>query len=658
MVVDRDGTRTHGEGAVPIDPEARTDMLAKVITLTHSTRGKGFGFVLRYILRCDAEAASPDPVLESGQINLPGEPLWSAAEDPKAYAEDVAAVLDGNVRQCHRRGRFHGNPVYHVAINWKEGEHPTAAQAERAATHVMQALGFEECQAVWSIHRDTDNDHVHLVINRVHPTKFTAIGVPRRDYLILDRCMRELELEFGLSRAQGPYVTVDTAEGPKIVRMSRKERQTRGLLQDPEGPRLTARAQRAEWNLKGDSFQRWITGAPAAALRQAVEKLGVTWQPVHDILAGFGCAIQPKGSGMVVTTTLSNGRVLAAKASVMGRWASKASLERALGPYVPVPRDVLKRPDLRRETYEKCLERERLEEREPRIVPDDPERLARRAARAAARAALVERFAREQAQNRTDRSRQHGELRKRHEEERRAFIASHRDQRRRVRAAARMQRRDGRIALSLWAFRAAAMREALQRRQAAERGKLTESLPRSEVWRRWLERQAAAGDEAANAALRGIRYREQRKRHRVDGIEGEEISRQRPLTVGTLRAEVDAARQVVIYRRADGAEVFRDTGPRIVMRDKGDESLEAALRVAAQKYGGRIQIMGSDAFRERAARMASRQSIAVDNTDLQGIVAEERRRMVEHWTEPQASQESQRPNDRGLARPRSRGPER
>ena len=497
---------------------------------------------------------------------------------------------------------------------------------------------------------------MHLVVNRVHPTKLTAISVPRRDYFSLDRCMRELELEFGFSRAQDPYVTMATAEGPRIVRMSRRERQAHGLLQDPDGPRLTARAQRAEENLQGDSFQRWITGAPAAALRQAIEQPDVTWQSVQDLLAGFGCILQPKGSGMVVTTTLSNRRVLAAKASLMGRWASKAAPERTLGPYAAANRDAPTRSKPGREPYEKCIERERLEETGPRVVPADPQRLARRAARAAAREALAERFAREQAQNRTDRSHQHEELRKRQEEERRALITVHRDQRRQLRAAARGQRRDGRIVLSLWAFKAAATREALQRRQAAERRKLTEGVPRREVWRLWLERRADSGDDAAKAALPGFRYRRERKRHREDGIEGDEVGQQRPLTVGNLRAEVDAGRLVVIYRRMDGAEVFRDTGSRIVMRDKSDESLETALRVWAQKYGGRIQITGSDAFRERAARMASRQSIAVDNTDLQGIVAEERRRMVERWTEPRRPHDSQRPNDRSLAR--SRDPER
>jgi len=45
------------------------------------------------------------------------------------------------ISDCRRRGRFRGNPVYHVAINWKEGEHPTAAPVERTSQHVIKALG-------------------------------------------------------------------------------------------------------------------------------------------------------------------------------------------------------------------------------------------------------------------------------------------------------------------------------------------------------------------------------------------------------------------------------------------------------------------------------------------------------------------------------------
>jgi hypothetical protein len=42
-------------------------------------------------------------------------------------------------------------------------------------------------------------------------------------------------------------------------------------------------------------------------------------------------------SAMIVATTLEDGRILAAKASQLGKWASKAALERILGPYQPPP---------------------------------------------------------------------------------------------------------------------------------------------------------------------------------------------------------------------------------------------------------------------------------------------------------------------------------
>ncbi|MGB6450066.1 MAG: hypothetical protein WBE92_04880, partial [Steroidobacteraceae bacterium] len=122
-------------------------MLAKVITLSHSTRSKGFGPVLRYIFRTDrAIALPPGQSLKSGHINLE-ETLWSYAEDPAGYVEDVAAIFDASVHRCQRRGRVRGNPVYHVALNWRQGEHPTAAQADRSCRHVMKALGFQECPA-------------------------------------------------------------------------------------------------------------------------------------------------------------------------------------------------------------------------------------------------------------------------------------------------------------------------------------------------------------------------------------------------------------------------------------------------------------------------------------------------------------------------------
>ena len=196
-------------------------MLAKVITLSNSARGKSFHPVLRYIVRAETETEpATDLNVEAGHLNLKREPYFTQQENRAAYVEGIAAAFDRDVGQCRRRGRFRGNPVYHVAITWQEGEHPTRTQAEHACEHVMKALGFHECQALWALHRDTGNDHVHLVVNRIHPVKITAVTVPQNDYLILNRCMRELEIDLGFKRSVGPYITVDTPTGPKIVRMS------------------------------------------------------------------------------------------------------------------------------------------------------------------------------------------------------------------------------------------------------------------------------------------------------------------------------------------------------------------------------------------------------------------------------------------------------
>ncbi len=619
-------------------------MLAKVITLSHGQNAKGarFGFepVMRYIMRASPENALPEgQTLEGGHINIDDDDLfWTIDENREAYADDLAAECDFTADDCRSKGRFKGNPVYHVAINWQEGERPSAKQAEHACRYIMRELGFAEHQAAWAIHRDTDNDHVHLVINRVHPEKLIAVQPPfKKDYFILDRCMRELEIEFGYGRANGPYITLDSPGGPKIVRMSRAERRARGLLKE-DGPRISERARRAEINLGSEqSFQSWVAAAPARDLKETLEKPGCTWADAQTALARHGVAIQAKGSGLVVTTTLKDGRVLAAKASQLGRWASKAELEKRLGAFVAAePGGAL--PLVYAEHIESALRgRQGRKGRQAAPGPDhaeldaggpkrDPDQRAiRRQQRADARDALAQRFKTEQEQAKRDKIRQREELRERHRRERTELLVRHRQSRAQACAAARRNGQPLAVVQSLWAWQAANEREALQKRQAEERKELSAKLPRSEVWRKWLERQSELGDEAAQAALRGIRYREQRaKNQEIDGIEGEEIDPLHKLTVAALHAEVDRKRQRVIYRGRDGKEKFVDTGPRIEMRDRSAESLEAALRVAAQKYGGAIAITGSGAFRERAAREAARLGIRVIDADLQAVVRSER----------------------------------
>src|SRR5688500_12975105 len=65
--------------------------------------------------------------------------------------------------------RSDAQPVQHWILSWPQAEQPTTAQADEAARMFVAELGLAEHQAVYALHRDTDNWHVHLAINRVHP---------------------------------------------------------------------------------------------------------------------------------------------------------------------------------------------------------------------------------------------------------------------------------------------------------------------------------------------------------------------------------------------------------------------------------------------------------------------------------------------------------
>ena len=652
-------------------------MLAKVIPATGAAH---IGDAVRYIAR-----DRPD---QAGEARPE---MWAHGFDcPLDERSDRETAIDIMRAQARASGRQ--PKPYHVVLTWQSGEHPAREQAMHAAEHVMNRMGFVGCPAVAALHRDTDNDHLHLVVCRVDQDG-RIHAVPHRDYLLLDRAMRELEIAQGWARSNGPWITVDTQDGPQIVRMSRGERLARGLLKDRgQQPSPGPEAVQIETATGDISFESWATGAPAAALRAALEHPGATWQDAHRALAAFGCAIERKGSGLIVTTTVPGPagapRVLAAKASQLGRWASRAALEKRLGeftpPGVPLPRPVVgqtyaevvaaHRVDLESEAPPRDEESERTADRKAgaesgrqesqhqqrdhsqagrqRGARDHEERARRRAERQAERDALAQRFAAGEAERSAAAKKRREELRARHAAER----ANLRERLRTERAAARTEMRsqgiDTRTADALFAFKAAAAREQMAKRQRDERQALSAELSRGMVWRRWVESQAATGDEAAQAALRGILYRERRKRHEQgNGIEGDAVDpltalheklRRGPddLVLTTLSAERDRLGRHITYRRtATGAVAFVDRGPRIDMLSSEDAVLEAALRIAAQKYGGQVLLTGSSEFQERAARMATRLGIRVTNSDLQGVVRDaQQQQPYDHRTWAAASE--------------------
>ncbi|MDA8154664.1 MAG: relaxase/mobilization nuclease domain-containing protein [Acidithiobacillus sp.] len=592
-------------------------MLGKVGKSRIGAKGLGkspFADLVNYVAReADGKGREVDKK-EMGALNL----------DTDAEDLDLAIKqMDMAAAKTTKNGKFKGDPVYHLILSWQEGEKPTPKQVKECVQYTLKALGMEECQAVWAIHHDTDNDHVHIAVNRVHPEKGIVMGPPRRDYHVIDKAMRELEIIHGFRRDNGPYVTLDTKSGPQIVRMSRKERLEKGLLKggDEHGPRTTQAAKAAERSQGAPSFQEWAQGEPATALRKVLENpAGATWQTLHEALAPYGMAIQTKGTGMVVTTTLDNGRTLACPISKLDRNCTRMKLEQRLGVFVP-PSPSSKNPSTTYEAFLHQAQSGQLQDGPTQHNDQKGHRARRRAERQKAREDLHTRYQADQQCIKDTRRDARKALLARQKAERETQRQDHKGRKslfitRKV--ATGMGRQ---AATSLWAFTAASEKEALQKRHLKER----HALPRTMVWRDWLEQQAAPPieDEAAKAALRGIRYRERRNdNQKKNGIEGEELEALKPI-LSRLHHEIDHRRQLIHYRDAHGHDLFTDTGPRIDIHDRAESTVEAALRIAAQKYGA-VDITGSAAFREQAARAAARLGIQVRDQDLQKVWQQER----------------------------------
>jgi hypothetical protein len=106
------------------------------------------------------------------------------------------------------------------------------------------AIGFAAHQRVSAVHQNTDNWHLHVAINKVHPTSFRNL-TPVRDHYRLQEACAELEIRHGLTRE--PH-TVDPRQSA-----DRRQRKACGRTADFE-------AQHGE-----KSFGTWVREQAAAA---------------------------------------------------------------------------------------------------------------------------------------------------------------------------------------------------------------------------------------------------------------------------------------------------------------------------------------------------------------------------------------------------------
>jgi Relaxase/Mobilisation nuclease domain/Large polyvalent protein-associated domain 7 len=452
-------------------------------------------------------------------------------------------------------------PVQHWIMSWREGEQPTAAQVDEAVAAFLDAMGLTGHQAIYALHSDTKNYHLHLAVNRVHPDTEKVVTVNNGfDHEIAHRAIARIERDQGWQREdRALFLVRPDGELERSQPRGQRDRQ-------PSGP-----ARDFEERAGERSAQRIALEVAAPIIREARG-----WREMQEGLARQGIRFERKGSGAVLW--IGDEPV---KASSAGRDCSMAALEKRFG--------------------ELTLALEPKVQKAPVRTPEPVERESARWGT----------YAEERTRHYEERAASRERLR-----------GIQRDEWRRMADRQRRERDD--IFKGSWRGRGNllnATRSQLAARQAQEKAELRDQqkLARARLQRE-QERFPGFKDWLAERSpdlAQQWRYRERQP----PTLEGPTFEQPAPCDIRAFEAVVDGG--TVHYRLTGdrGSPAFTDRGKVIDIRDTNRrETVLAALQLSAQKWGT-FTVHGDGQFRRICVELAREHGFKIANPELQPAIA-------------------------------------
>ncbi len=464
------------------------------------------------------------------------------------------------------------DPVFHAILSWREMEIPTNAQVDEAVKIALSELDLQDCQAFWIVHNDTENRHVHIVVNRIHPQTYRAVQPANNwTHKAIQRASRKIEIVQGWEIEQNGVYRV-TADGELV----QKEKDST--------PKLSKSALDMEAHTASKSAQRIGQEIAAPIIRSSK-----SWKELHRELAKEGITFEKKGSGAIL---IIGDTVI--KASMAGRDISLSKLIECLGAFEQRDSSVCV-AERKPEPVEKVIKSkvtsnwERFTEARETYFKEKSE----------AQNALAEKHKKERT-----------ELLARQKEERNAlFIGSWKGK------GALLNRQR-----SVMAARQQSEKLNLRDRQKSERDEFKKRLPRRfPNFKTWLHEK-----ETMPESYLSFRYPKQGTMCGAETTEEKRIADLRAFT------PVITNKGGVAYKKQDKNEAaFIDYGKKIILSEKPDETaIFAAMQLACQKWGG-VQLHGSDEYKRMCVDIAIRHNLRIANPELAKEVEEKRAHMKE-----------------------------
>lgn len=533
------------------------------------------------------------------------------------------------------------DPLYHAVVSWQKDEQPTDEQAFAAVRQAMKAIGMEDHQYVAAVHRDTDNTHVHMMVNRVHPETYRAV-YPDRDFYKLDKCMREVEIEQGWKHDRGPY-SVHERDGRRVVDWAKESpEQWRAEQREQQRVKQPTKAKDMERYTGNESLHTYAQGQPQKDAQAALKQPGVTWQDLHSSLARHGLELRPanaKQNAFRVHSKDDPG--ICIKASAMAAELGGGKLIKQLGAWQEPQAEIQQQPA----QHEYSNQRPKAEPKR-----DQAERDAKRDERAAERRELREQYKAFADDWKVARAPARSAMYDLQKQRRQVLVDAHKEHRQAIRASG-MSAADKKAAYSVAAFESAVRRADLSEAIKAEREAFRKE--RAPSFRDWTADRAQEGNQAAMRQVRGWAYQDKRTAKEMQRTDAQGERGAHLATTDNAQREPAMPRRVTervswqvdrqtgaVDYKLDERAAFRDNGRRIDYTaggQKDKDAIEAGLLLAREKFAGQaIKINGPDDFRERVLQTAIERGIDVRFSDkaLEQRRAEGREQARPDWAKP------------------------
>jgi len=89
------------------------------------------------------------------------------------YTDDLLAALIEIQKTQDMNKRARSDKTCHLVLSFPEGECLPHADLNKIEARFCEILGFADHQRISVVRDDTNNPHIHIAINKIHPRNYT-----------------------------------------------------------------------------------------------------------------------------------------------------------------------------------------------------------------------------------------------------------------------------------------------------------------------------------------------------------------------------------------------------------------------------------------------------------------------------------------------------